>query len=152
VTTPEALATHYIALPADAADAPLFALRIRENLSDSNDFVWIDDIRIVGTPIVVIPHIDTTPPVVTWISPLSGSILSGTVNLITNISDNSGSFTIHYMIDGNDISPDGTTSPYSHPLNTTTLSGGSRTIVAHATDSSGNETMRSITATIANQA
>lgn len=50
-TTSETLASHYLSLPADAADAPLFALRIRENLGDSNDFVWIDDIRLVGSPI-----------------------------------------------------------------------------------------------------
>lgn len=30
---------------------------------------------------------DTTPPVVTFVSPLSGSTLSGNVNLIANTSD-----------------------------------------------------------------
>ena len=55
------------------------------------------------------------------------------------------------MIDDNDFSPDGTTSPYSYALNTATLSGGIRTIVAHATDTSGNETMQSVMVTIANQ-
>ena len=71
LTTPESLISHSIALPADAADVPGFALRIREDLGDGDDFVWIDDIRIVGTPIVILPPVDTTPPVVTWISPLS---------------------------------------------------------------------------------
>ena len=55
------------------------------------------------------------------------------------------------MINGNDISPGSTTSPYSYALNTTILSGGIYTIVAHVTDTSGNETMQSITVSIANR-
>ncbi|MFZ2255573.1 MAG: Ig-like domain-containing protein [Patescibacteria group bacterium] len=58
-----------------------------------------------------------------WVSPLSGATLSGIVQLTTNIADNSGIFSIHYMIGGQDISGDGTTSPYTYTFDTHTLSG-----------------------------
>lgn len=88
-TTPEKLASYSIALPTDAANSASFDLRIRENLGNSNDFVWIDDIRIIGSQITTPPS-DTTPPVLNFSSPLSGSTLSGTVNLVSNVSGESG--------------------------------------------------------------
>ena len=88
-TTPEKLASYFIALPADAANSASFGLRIRENLGDSNDFVWLDDIKIVGSQITT-TSTDTTPPVLTFSSPLSGSTLSGVVNLVSNVSGESG--------------------------------------------------------------
>ena len=87
-TTPEKLASYSISLPADAANSASFGLRIRENLGDSNDFVWMDDIKLVGTQITSNPA-DTTPPVLNFTSPLSGSTLSGTVNLVSNVSGES---------------------------------------------------------------
>ena len=88
-TTPEQLTSYSIPLPADAANSASFALRIRENLGDGDDFVWMDDIRIVGSQITGTPT-DTTPPVLTFTSPLSGSTLSGIVNLVSNVSGESG--------------------------------------------------------------
>ena len=58
---------------------------------------------------------------------------------------------MNYSLDaGGSISPDGTSSPYSYVLNTTTLSNGTHTITAHAIDTAGNESVKSITVTIAN--
>ena len=58
---------------------------------------------------------------------------------------------MNYSLDaGGSISPDGTSSPYSYALDTTTISNGTHTITAHAIDTAGNESIKSITVTIAN--
>lgn len=53
--TLEELASHGIALPADAANQANFAIRIREQMTDDNDFIWIDDFQVSGTPLTVPP-------------------------------------------------------------------------------------------------
>ena len=58
-TSQTALRAHYIPLPASTYNNPLFALRIREHLTDADDFIWIDDIHLAGTAIstgVIIPN------------------------------------------------------------------------------------------------
>ena len=58
---------------------------------------------------------------------------------------------MNYTLDGGgSISPDGTSSPYSYALDTTTISNGTHTITARAIDTAGNESIKSITVTIAN--
>ena len=58
---------------------------------------------------------------------------------------------MNYSLDaGGSISPDGTSSPYSYALDTTTISNGTHTIAARAIDTAGNESIKSITVTIAN--
>jgi hypothetical protein len=58
---------------------------------------------------------------------------------------------VYYALDASgSISPDGTSSPYSYALNTTTLSNGTHTITARAIDTAGNESIKNITVTIAN--
>ena len=53
--TLDQLVSHGILLPVDAANKPGFAVRVREQMTDGNDFVWMDDVRVSGTPIVVTP-------------------------------------------------------------------------------------------------
>ena len=58
---------------------------------------------------------------------------------------------MNYTLDaGGSISPDGTSSPYSYALDTTIISNGTHTITARAIDTAGNESIKSITVTIAN--
>ena len=54
-------------------------------MTDGDDYVWIDDIRLAGTPI---PPIDTTLPTVTMTLPLSGSTISGSINVRATATDN----------------------------------------------------------------
>lgn len=60
--TEDELAGLAISIPANASNNPLFALRLREHLSDSNDFVWIDDFQIRGVATSSTP---VTPPATT---------------------------------------------------------------------------------------
>ena len=53
--TLDQLAAHAIALPAGAADKPNFALRLREQMTDGNDFIWLDDVRLTGEVIIEPP-------------------------------------------------------------------------------------------------
>jgi hypothetical protein len=58
-TSQAALRAHYIPLPASTYNNPLFALRIREHLTDADDFIWIDDIHLAGTAMstgLIIPN------------------------------------------------------------------------------------------------
>lgn len=58
---------------------------------------------------------------------------------------------MNYTLDaGGSISPDGTSSPYSYSLDTTTLSNGAHMIIAHAIDTAGNESTKTITVNISN--
>jgi hypothetical protein len=55
-TTLAQLATYDITLPVAASNNPSFAFRVREDLGDGDDYVWMDDFRVSGTPV------SSTPP------------------------------------------------------------------------------------------
>ncbi len=65
---------------------------------------------------------DTTPPIVTLISPTSGPY-SGTITLKANASDNVGVTEVEFIVDGNSVGKD-IISPYEVSLNTQTLTSG----------------------------
>ncbi len=90
---------------------------------------------------------DTQPPTVSITAP-SGTV-SGTTNITSTASDTGGSNLagVQYYLDATDpiASPNtnklgslNTTSPFTYAWNTTTLSNGSHTIIAVATDGAGN--------------
>jgi hypothetical protein len=148
LTPRERLSSYYLALPTNAGNSPLFSIRMRETMNSANDFVWIDDFDVFWN---IITTSDTLPPTVDFTSPLSGSTLSWIVNLTSTVSDDSGTFSIHYMLEnGTHISPDSTTSPFTFAFDTRTLSGGVYTLIAHASDPSGNQTMKRVSVVIDN--
>jgi hypothetical protein len=129
------LARYYIELPASVSGNPNFKLRIKDRLSDANDYVWIDDIRLMGT---VINTQDTTLPTVTLTSPLSGSTLSGLINITATATDNIGVTWVQFQLDGVNIGSEDTTSPYQISYNTNLTSNGSHTFRAIARDAAWN--------------
>ena len=94
------LASYYIELPPDVAGNSFFKLRIRDHMTDGDDYVWIDDIRLAGTPISTI---DTALPTVTMNQPLSGSTISGAINVSATATDNIGVVGVQFQLDGVNI-------------------------------------------------
>jgi chitodextrinase len=81
---------------------------------------------------------DTTPPSVSISSPRAGTTVSGTTGLTVTVSDDVGVAGVTYQIDGQDLAPEVTTSPYGLNLNTTVFSDGNHSLRAIARDTSWN--------------
>jgi hypothetical protein len=108
---------HYRVLSTDASS----------NLATSGDLTFTTS----STP-------DTTPPTVSITAPASGATVSGTVSVTANASDNVAVASVQFRVDGSSVGSPVTAAPYSYSLNTGTLSNGSHTLTAVATDTSNN--------------
>jgi subtilisin family serine protease len=92
---------------------------------------------------------DTTSPIVAISAPASGAIVSGTITVTANASDNVGVTKVDFYVDGILRATD-TSSPYSFAWDTTTASNGAHTLKAIASDAAGNTATTTITVTVAN--
>jgi hypothetical protein len=94
---------------------------------------------------------DTTPPTVSISNPTNGSSVSGTTTVAANANDNTGVAGVQFMLDGNNLQSEDTTSPYSITWDTSTTANGSHTLTAAVRDAAGNTTTSpAVTVTIAN--
>jgi chitinase len=80
---------------------------------------------------------DTTNPTATITKPTNNATVSSTITVSVTASDNVSVSKVQLYVDGSLQGTD-TTSPYSFSLNTTSLTNGSHSLVAKATDPSGN--------------
>lgn len=97
------------------------------------------------------PRRDTTAPNVAIASPLPGGALSGTVTVFGSASDNVQVAKVEVAVDGTYRLAQAS-SAWSAALDTTAYVGGSHTISARATDSSGNAAVTSVTVSFDNAA
>lgn len=81
--------------------------------------------------------VDTTAPIVTIVSPMASSTVSGTTTLSVSATDNVGVSMVHIKIDSQDALISSTT-PYQTIIDTTSLNNGIHTISAFAVDAAGN--------------
>ncbi len=91
---------------------------------------------------------DTTPPTVALTAPADGSTVNATVTVSANASDNTGVVGVQFLLDGNPLGAEDTTSPYSVSWNTTTATNASHALTARARDATGNtatSTARTVT-------
>jgi chitodextrinase len=96
---------------------------------------------------------DTTPPTVSVTAPGAGSTVTGTTTLTATAADNDIVAGVTFRVDGVDVSPEDTTSPYSASWDSRAVSNGTHTITAVARDASGNTTTSAnIVVTVANSA
>lgn len=93
---------------------------------------------------------DVTPPVVTLTSPVQGSQASGTIALSANASDNSGTVSVQFTLDGANYRNALRGAPFSTTLNTWKFPNGIHQITAIARDRSGNVDSSSAVVTINN--
>lgn len=83
---------------------------------------------------------DTTPPTVNMSSPLNGVTVSGsTVAIAANAADNVAVAAVQFRLDGANFGSVLTTAPYALTWDSTTVSDGTHTLTAVATDTSGNQ-------------
>jgi hypothetical protein len=88
-----------------------------------------------ATATVVPP--DATPPSVAISGPTGGTI-SGSVTVAANASDNQTVAGVQFKVDGQNLGPEDTTSPYSTSWDTRTALNGQHTLTAVARDGAGN--------------
>ncbi len=81
---------------------------------------------------------DTTPPTISISSPSNGATVSSTITVSGIASDNVAVSSVSLSIDGGSYQSVSGTTNWNYSLNTASLSNGSHTLVAKATDSSGN--------------
>jgi hypothetical protein len=95
---------------------------------------------------------DTTPPVVTITAPANNASVSGTITLTATATDPDSAVSfVQFQVDGANVGAKLTSAPYSHSLDTTTLSNGAHTLTAVAQDPSANQaTSAAVTITVSN--
>ena len=92
---------------------------------------------------------DTTKPSISILSPVNGDLLSGSVTISTEASDNVGVSKVEFYIDDVLVSTD-IDSPFSYELDTFSLSNAAHTIMATAYDAANNKQSDSISVTVNN--
>jgi hypothetical protein len=95
---------------------------------------------------------DSTPPTVTVTAPAAGSSATGAVTVAGTSNDNTSVSAVDVSVDGGAWVRASGTSSWSWSWNTTTLSNGSHTVAARATDSAGNSAQTSVSVTVSNTA
>src|SRR3954469_12269993 len=81
---------------------------------------------------------DRTAPTVSIGSPASGATVSGRITASGTASDNTAVASVAVSVDGGAYSPTSGTTSWSSSLDTTTLTNGSHTLTARASDAAGN--------------
>jgi hypothetical protein len=94
--------------------------------------------------------VDNAPPTVSVDSPTGGTV-SGTITVTGIASDSSGIANVQFRVDGVNLGAADTSSPYSVSWNTASVSNGTHTLTAVATDGAGNQqTSAGVTVTVSN--
>ncbi len=113
----------------------------------TNATLEIDNMKLyqsgTGTPNEIIP------PVSNFTNPLDGATVSGTINLTSNVTDNSGQAWIFYAIDGTPLGAE-MPIPYSQTWDSTTVSNGQHSLKVTARDAVGNNSRQIITVNVDN--
>ena len=92
--------------------------------------------------------VGNTAPTISISSPASGATVSGSISLTTSVSSNTTS--VQFKVDGNNAGAAVTSAPFSLALNTTTLTNGSHSLTAVASNSAAQTTTSSAVAIIVN--
>jgi peptidoglycan/xylan/chitin deacetylase (PgdA/CDA1 family) len=102
------------------------------------------------TTVTVNNVVTPTPPTVSLTAPVSGATVSGTTSLTAAASDAKAVSSVQFKLDGVNVGT-ATTSPYSVSWNSKTVTDGSHTVTAVATNSDGLATTSSpVTVTVSN--
>ena len=98
---------------------------------------------------VILPG-DTVRPSVSFVVPVNGATISGTVNLSANASDNVGVAGVQFSVDGNNLGSDDTVPPFEISWNSTTAANGARVLTATARDVAGNRATATVNVFVSN--
>ena len=104
----------------------------------------------MSTPVAPPPE-DTTAPVVAISSPVSGTTVSGTVNVTATASDDVGLVSVQFLLNSMNFGAAVTAAPYAIAWNTQSIANGPYTLTAIARDFAGNASVsRDVTVTVSN--
>ncbi len=96
---------------------------------------------------------DTAAPTVSLTSPADGAIVSGTVTITAQASDDVGVTGVVFLLDGAPLQAEFTAPPYSLAWDSTTVSDGPHALAARAHDAAGNQaTSTAVTVGVSNHA
>lgn len=112
------------------------------HLISSVGWVEIDDVEVrelgAGDPG------ETVPPVVQFLTPANNATVSGNVTITASSSDNVAVTYVFYAVDGNPITGQLTTSPYTYVWDSKTVANGTHLLKATTHDPSGNNSTSTI--------
>jgi glucose/arabinose dehydrogenase/fibronectin type 3 domain-containing protein len=109
--------------------------------------------EVIETFLLTVLPGDTTPPTVEITRPSPGSIVSGTVSISANASDNVQVASVSFFIDGIQIGVADTSAPYAISWDSSLVMNGSHSLTANARDGSGNQVVSSaVSVTVSNAA
>lgn len=92
---------------------------------------------------------DTQSPQISIVSPINGGVVSGTVNVLADATDETRVARVEILVEGQLVA-ELTSVPYQTPWNSTQIADGVRTIEARATDSSGNTSSSKVEVSVVN--
>ena len=142
-----ALVTSHSVVLTGLAPSTIYNFRVRSRDAAGNESVS------ANSTFTTAAGADTVAPSVSMSAPVAGSPLGGVVNVLATASDNVGVSGVQFLLDGNILGAEDTTSPYSVSWDTTTASNGSHTLAARARDAATNTTTSAaISVTVDNQA
>lgn len=101
-----------------------------------------DGLTTGGPNVNVLVKNDKTAPSVQLTIPTQGSVVTGTITMSANATDNKGVARVDFIVDGSVVGSD-TTAPYTATWNTKTVTDGTHLVAAQAFDSGGNASARS---------
>lgn len=130
--------------PAKVEKVPLIVSS--EYLARAKNDVSLMDALLRGKPTT---QKDATVPVVNISSPSNGSTVTGTINVAVNVSDNVGVKSVSLAVNGTNVSSS-SSSPFTNSWNSATVTNGSYTLTATATDAAGNKASSSIQVNVSN--
>jgi len=93
---------------------------------------------------------DSTPPTVNMLSPLNGQTVSGMITVSAAAFDNVAVAGVQFLLDGTNLGPELTQTPYQIGWNTASTSNGTHTLTARARDTSGYTNSASVTIIVNN--
>jgi hypothetical protein len=106
----------------------------------------------IGAPSTeVSATVDTSAPVVSMTAPANNATVSGPVVVSATASDNVAVSGVQFLLDGNNLGSEDTTSPYSLTWDSTTVANGAHSLSARARDGAGNvRTATAVSVTVNN--
>ena len=94
---------------------------------------------------------DTTKPTVALTAPAAGAVVSGTVSVTADATDNVGVAGVQFTLDGSNLGAEDTLAPFTIPWDTRTSPNGSHSLSAVARDAAGNrQTASNVTVSVSN--
>ena len=82
---------------------------------------------------------DTQPPTVALTTPAAGASVSGTIDVRANASDNGSLAGVQFLLDGQPLGAEDTSTPYERSWDTGTVPNGAHQLSARARDAAGNQ-------------